>query len=227
MRIIFLGASMTEGVYGGNFVKTTMQLLPQHEIINMGVGGSTINKLVERIDDVLEKQPDAVFIIAGGNDAIAYSQPETRPYYKSSQDLQPDGYLTPDAFGTQYRDLLTRFQLAHVQPLIGLSPTEYNPSLTAATQEFNEQAREAARAFNIPVLDLAAEFNPPSVPERPPLNLKTIFLIGDRTKSGWNDYEAEQQSGGYTFTFDGIHPTPAAAEKIGALIAEFIKAELG
>lgn len=226
MRVIFLGASMTEGVYGGNFVKAAAKLLPTHEVINAGVGGSTVNKLAERLDDVLGQGPDAVFVMAGSNDAIAYSQPDTRSYYKSAQGITPDGYMTPEQFGAVYRDVLTRIQLAHVQPLVGLPPMEYNPTLVAASTAFNDQAQEVARAFNIPVLDLAAHFNPPSVPERPPLDMKIIFTIGDRTKSGWNDYEAEQQKGGYTYSFDGIHLTPKSAEKMGALVAEFIKTEL-
>lgn len=227
MRIIFLGASMTEGVYGGNFVKPAARLLPQHEIVNAGVGGSTINKLAERLDETLEQKPDAAFIMAGSNDAIAYSQPATRPYYKSTQGLAPDGYMTPEQFGAVYRDVLTRLQLAHVQPLIGLPPMEYNPTLVAASAAFNAQAEEVARAFNLPVLDLVALFNPPNVPERPPLDMKIIFTIGDRTKSRWNDYEAEQVKGGYTYSFDGIHLTPKSAEKMGELVAAFLKAELG
>jgi lysophospholipase L1-like esterase len=103
MRIVFLGASLTEGIYGGNYVDRVAHNLPDHEIINLGRGGSTMNRLVARLEDVMEQEADAAFILAGSNDAIAYSQPKTRPYYRQSQDL-PEGYLTPEAFGQLYRD---------------------------------------------------------------------------------------------------------------------------
>jgi lysophospholipase L1-like esterase len=226
MRIIFIGASLTEGIYGGNFVKVVAKLLPEHEIINEGVGGSTMNRLMDRLDAVIAKAPDAVFIMAGSNDAIAYSQPATRPYYKSSQNL-PDGYLTPESFGQMYRDMLAKLQLHHILPLVGLPPLEYNPELVAAAKLFNDQAVEAARAYNVPVLDLNPHLMPETVPSRPPLDLNIIFLIGERTKAGWSDYDAEQQRGGYHYSFDGIHLTQKSADKIAVIIADFLKQTLG
>jgi lysophospholipase L1-like esterase len=225
MRIVFLGASLTEGVYGGSYVDRVARNLPQHEIINSGLGGSTMNRIVSRLDDVIAQQADAVFILAGSNDAIAYSQPKTRPYYKQSQDL-PDGYLTPEAFGQLYRDLLVELQLAHIQPLIGLPPLEYNPAVVAASNLFNAQAVEAASAYNVPVLDLNPLLLPKTIPDRPELDLRTIFVIGDRTQSGWSDYEVEQQKGGYTYSFDGIHFTPATAERVGDVITDFLRETL-
>jgi lysophospholipase L1-like esterase len=222
MRIIFTGASLTEGVYGGNWVKRVAALMPQHEIINGGVGGSTMNRLMDRLDSVIEQSPDAVFIMAGSNDAIAYSQPATRSYYKSAQGL-PDGYLTPEAFGKLYREMLERLQLNHILPLVALPPLEYNPELAAASHLFNEQAVEAARAYNVPVLDLNPHLMPQTIPERPPLDLSIIFKIGERTKSGWKDYEAEQTRGGFTYSFDGIHFTEQTAEKVAKIIAEFLE----
>lgn len=226
MRIVFLGASLTEGIYGGNYVDRVAHNLPNHEIINLGLGGSTMNRIATRLEDAIEREPDAAFILAGSNDAIAYSQPKTRPYYKHSQDL-PDGFLTPEAFGQLYRDLLVELQLAHIQPLIGLPPLEYNPEVAAASDLFNQQAVEAASAYNVPVLDLNPLLMPETIPDRPALDLRTVFVIGDRTKSGWSDYEAEQQRGGYTYSFDGIHFMPATAERVGDVITNFLRKTLG
>ncbi len=225
MRIVFLGASLTEGVYGGNFVARIQHNLPDHEMINFGMSGSTMNRLVGRLDEVLELGPDAAFVMAGSNDAIAYSQPKTRPYYKQTQDL-PDGYLTPDAFGQFYRDFLLELQLAHIQPMVGLPPLEHNPAVKDASDLFNLQALEAARAYNIPVMDLNPHLLPDQIPDRPEIDLQTVFLIGDRTKSGWSEYEAEQQRGGYSYSFDGIHFTPATAERVGDLITDFLRETL-
>jgi lysophospholipase L1-like esterase len=222
MKLIFLGNSLVEGIYGGNFVAGVAARLPEHTIINAGVGGSTILNLLNRLDSVLEKKPDGIFVIGGGNDAISFSQPETRKYYRRAQKV-PAGVVTPDMFARHYRDLLTRIQLAHVQAWVGLSPIEYNPEVVATLKQFNELARDAADSLNIPVLDLMAHFVPENIPARPPLDQAYINLIGQREKAGWSDYEAEQKGGSYAFTFDGLHLTPESARRVTDLIVEFLR----
>ena len=223
MKIVFLGDSLTWGGYGGNFVEVVRRLLPEHEIINAGYGGNTVINLLRRLEsDVLNRQPDGVFVMVGGNDAISYSQPKTRSYYRQAQDIE-SGFVSPEEFEAGYRDLLTQLQLAHVVTWVGLEPSEYNPTVTATLRDYNDRVSEIARTMNIPVLDLMAEFNPPVVPERPPLDIGFILTIGKRESEGWNGFEQAQRDGGYTFSFDGLHLTPASAERMGERIAEFLK----
>lgn len=224
MKLIFLGDSLTQGTYGGSFVDEIVKLLPQHEIINVGENGNTVINLLNRLDGVLPLEPDGIFVMCGGNDAISYSQPATRLYYKRTGGA-PNGSMTPDLFAQNYRDLLTRIQLAHVLAWVGLPPAEYNSQVVQATREFNAIARDIAESLNIPALDLMAEFTPLQIPDRPPLDIPDITLIGQRQKSGWNDYEKERQRQGFNFTFDGMHLTPKSAEKMAASIAAFLKLE--
>lgn len=221
MKITFLGNSLVHGVYGGNFVAGVAERLPEHTIINAGISGSTIFNLLARLDDVLADDPDGVFILSGGNDAISYAQPATRPYYEQVQKVA-GGVVEPDAFSTAYRDLLTQLRAAHKQIWVALSPMEYNPATQQAMREYNALAREAADIYKIPVLDLMERLAPVSVPERPPLNQTTINLIGTRMRSGWQDYETEQKRGGYTYSFDGIHLMPQTAERVAAWVVEFL-----
>ena len=224
MKIVFLGDSLTWGGYGGNFVDGVAQQLSDHEIINMGRGGATIINLLNRLDRVLEVNPDGVFVMVGGNDAISYVQPKTRPYYEQSQQI-PDGTVPPDDFSRAYRDLLQQLHLNHVQAWIGLPPIEYSPLLIKTLREYNDLAAEAARALNVPVLDLMQHFLAKNdLPERPELSLQSINLIGKRTREGWNEYEAEQAAGGYTFSFDGLHFTREAANKAAKIIVDFLNA---
>jgi lysophospholipase L1-like esterase len=225
VKIAFLGASLTEGSYGGSYVDALRARLPEHELLNFGVNGSTILQLQQRLDSVLDAAPDAVFVLGGSNDAIAYSQPKTRSYYKQVQGMA-EGFITPAEFGQHYRELITRLQIAHVHTLIGLPPLEHNPVVAAAAVEFNHVTREVARAFNLPVCDLAAAMIPHQIPDRKALDMSTILIIGDRVKSGWNDYETEQARGGYTYSFDGIHFTPQGAQQAAAIIAAFLRENL-
>lgn len=223
MKLVFLGNSLTEGKYGGDFVAHVAARLPQHTIINAGVGGDTILNLLERLDrDVLAHEPDGVFVMCAGNDAISYIYPDVRKYYRRSKNV-PDGVVTPELYAQTYRELLTRLQLAHIQTWVGLSPSEHSPELFETVQQYNNLAAEAARTFNIPVVDLMPYFDAGDIPQRPPLSMETIRLIGNRELSGWNDYENEQQKHGYKYTFDGLHLTPKAAEKLAEIIVNQLK----
>jgi lysophospholipase L1-like esterase len=198
--------------------------MPEHEFINAGEGGNTVINLLRRVEtDVLNHQPDGVFIMVGGNDAISYSQPKTRSYYRQAQDI-PDGVVTPEQFEQAYRELLTRLQLAHIMVWIGLEPCEYNPETVAALRDYNARAKNIARSLNLPVLDLMEVFPPGDVPDRPALGIEYILTIGAREKRGWKDYEGAQKKGGFQFTFDGMHLTPETARKVAELVAEFIRA---
>lgn len=221
MKIIFLGDSLTAGVYGGDFVAELAAMMPDDEIINAGVGGSTAPDMLARLDAIIAAAPDAVFLMGGGNDAISYSQPETRPYYRQAQDIA-DGVVTPEMFTAAYRDILQALQLAFVRVWVGLPPMEYNPQTVAAMKRYNDIAREVAASFNVPALDLMAHFAPDAPPERPPITIKTINTIGQRTANGWDDYEGERERGGFTYTFDGIHILPRTAGRFARLIYDFI-----
>lgn len=222
MRIVFFGDSLIWGGYGGSFVAGISRNCPDHEIINAGVGGNTVLNLLRRVDDdVIAHHPDGVFVMVGGNDAVSYSQPETRAYYKKAQDL-PDGMVTPEQFVSAFRDLLTRLYLEHIQVWVGLAPAEYSPEVAAAKKQYNLLAEEVARSFNAPVLDLYAHFTPAEIQGRPPITWQFINLIGERSRSGWSDYEGERDRSGFTYSFDGLHFTPAAAAEAARLIIDFL-----
>jgi lysophospholipase L1-like esterase len=223
MKIVFLGNSLTEGAYGGNFVTEIARRIPQHEILNAGIGGDTTLNLLSRVDsDVLAKEPDGVFVMCGGNDAISYLYEDVRKYYRRSKDV-PDGIVTPELFARTYRELLTRLQLAHVLVWVGLPPSEYSPELVEMTRQYNSLAEQEARVLNIPVLDFQHHFPAQDVQSRPPLTMETIRLIGQREQSGWSDYDSEQQRLGFGYSFDGLHITPQTAVKFADLIIDFLK----
>lgn len=226
MRIVFLGDSLTWGGYGGDFVEIIASKMPDHTIINAGVGGDTVINLVRRVEDVIEEhQPDALFVMIGGNDAISYTQPATRSYYKHTKKLD-GGIVTPEQFESNYRDLLTTIQLHYVQPLVGLAPTEYNAEIIRAKHEYNVIAQRIAESFNVPILDLETPYMPDTPVERDPIDMGFIIQIGERSGSGWNDYEAERQRFGYSYTFDGMHIMPETAEEFADRIIPFLKEQL-
>jgi lysophospholipase L1-like esterase len=226
MRIVFLGDSLTWGGYGGNFVDEVQKQMPEYDIINAGVGGDTVVNLMRRVEDVLaEHEPDAMFVMIGGNDATSYSQPKTRNYYRKAKQLE-EGFVTPEEFESTYHDLLLKIKSFYVLPLIGLAPTEYSRELVEARHDYNERARKVADGLDVPVLDLDAIFTPENPIEREPVEIGFIQQIGDRANSGWDDYESERQKWGYTYTFDGMHILPATAVEFAKHIVPFLKKHL-
>ena len=221
MRLAFLGDSLTWGGYGGNFVTAVQGLLPQHEIINAGEGGNTVVNLLRRVDALLDEDPDGIFVMVGGNDAISYIYPKTRPYYAQVQQI-PDGVVTPQQFAQAYRELLTRIRSHYVQAWVGLPATEYSPALVTALAEYNTLADEIARSLNIDVLYFAAQFTPAHVPERPAFGVGRVNLVGQHICEGWADYERARMEGGYSFSFDGSHLMPDTAAQMAHMIVDFI-----
>jgi lysophospholipase L1-like esterase len=226
MRIIFLGDSLTWGGYGGDFVAEVAEQLPEHEIINAGVGGDTVVNLLRRLDeDVLVHKPDAVFVMVGGNDAKSYTMPDTRPYYRKAKALE-NGRVTPDDFEMTYRELLYQLQVNYILPLVGLSPTEYSRDVVEAQHDYHQHTRQVAESLNVPILDLDAIFTPKNPIEREPVNLRFIQQIGKNWNSGWSDFETERKKWGYTYTFDGLHILPETAPEFAKYIVPFLQDNL-
>jgi len=222
MKIVFLGDSLTWGGYGGNFVDVVANQLSDHTIVNAGVGGDTVVNLYRRYEEVIEEHnPDIMFVMVGGNDAASYTMPDTQIYYRSNKKIE-NGIVTPEIFEQTYRDLLTELQINHIITFVGLAPTEYNPVLKQAKHDFNIIAQQVAQSLNIAVLDLEQPFAVESIPDREPVSLKFIQDIGYRVTSGWQDFEAERDKYGYTYTFDGMHLLPSSADKMGDLVAKFL-----
>jgi len=225
LKIVLFGDSLTWGGYGGSYVDALRRLLPEHQFVNAGVGGNTVINLLRRLErDVLEVQPDAVFVLVGGNDAVSYSQPKTRSYYRQAQDI-PETFVAPDRFEASYRDLLTALHAAQIVTWVGLEPNEYNPTTVAALRDYGARVIRVARALNVPVLDLMEALPPGDVPDRPDLDIGYILTIGGREKRGWDDFEGARANGGYTWSFDGMHPTRDGAHLIAESIADFIRVQ--
>ncbi|MFZ4816549.1 MAG: SGNH/GDSL hydrolase family protein [Phototrophicaceae bacterium] len=224
MHVVFFGDSLTWGGYGGDYVgEVRVRVGERHHIVNAGEGGNTVVNLNRRVmQDVLSHEPDAVFVMIGGNDVVSYSQPDTRPYYRKAMQL-PSGYVDPATFRSEYDALLTTLQTSYAQITVGLPPIEANETVVQTLRDYNGIAHELAAAHSIPVLDLFARYVPADIPARPPVTNKFIIEIGERERTGWNDWYTAQAAGGYTYTFDGVHWTP----RIAAAVAEQVITAIG
>ncbi|MBZ0278086.1 MAG: hypothetical protein K8I60_18205 [Anaerolineae bacterium] len=223
MRIVFFGDSLTAGTYGVSFVDKIAAALPGHTIINAGVSGDTSLNLYRRVDtDVIAQKPDGVFIMVGINDATAYIEPGSRPYYRLAKHI-PGGVLNPIAFRENLRAVLGKLTAAGIRHLwVALPPVEYRPALVAGMRAVNDQAVEVCREMRVPALDVLAALTPADVPERPPMGIEHFRQIA-QTRLVGSSYDRLRDQGGYTYSFDGMHLTEDGAGRIAALIVSFLR----
>ena len=170
----------------------------------------------------LEDEPDILFVMVGGNDANSYSQPKTRPYYKSVKEIE-NGIVTPDEFAQTYRELLLQIQLHYIQAIVGIKTSEYNPDVKANIDHYSDLTREVAESLNVPILDFTKHFKSDHIPDRPEVDLGFIQEIGRNVANGWDDFETARQQWGYTYTFDGMHLLPETAERFAQIIVDFLQ----
>jgi lysophospholipase L1-like esterase len=70
MQIAFLGDSLTEGWPGAAYFPLLQELLPRHELLNLGRAGDTVVDLLRRVTHGGLGPVDAAVIWVGVNDAV-------------------------------------------------------------------------------------------------------------------------------------------------------------
>ncbi len=222
MKIVFLGDSLTQGTFGVSFVDKIAAVMPGHHFINAGVNGDTSLNLYRRVDkDVLAHQPDGAFVMVGINDAVSFSEPGSRAYYRFVKGV-PGGHISPIAFRENLRALLGKLVVAQLRVWLALPPLEYRPEEVAALRKMNAYAQQVCQELNIPVLDLLARLTPEVVPQRPAIN-HWVYLRNLRVLLGRRHYNHLRDRGGFTYSFDGIHLTEQGAQAVADAIVPFLR----
>jgi lysophospholipase L1-like esterase len=224
VNIVCFGDSLTQGTFGAGVVDHVAAAFPNHRFLNKGINGDTSLNLYRRVTrDVIAYRPDGVLIMIGVNDAISHAEPGTRSYYRFAKAI-PKGQVSPISARENLRAVLSRLASAHIQAWVALPPVEYNPGVVAALRKLNTYAAEVCAEMRVPVLDIMAQLTPVTVPDRPPIGL-SIYIRNFRTLVlGKSAYNRLHDSGGYTYSFDGIHLTEDGAQRFAALIVPFLRA---
>ena len=224
MKIVFLGDSLTQGNYGANFVNKVAESIRGHHFINQGINGDTSLNLYRRVEkDVIAEKPDGVFIMIGINDAVTYSDPGSRFYYRWAKGVR-GGQITPISFRENMRALLTKLRFAQIRVWVALPPAEHRPALVETLKTMNTYSAQLCAEMQIPVLDLLALLTPAEIPERPPTQALTSLetnMIRSLTLRGAG-FERLRQARGYSYSFDGIHLTEDAAQRMAEAVVTFL-----
>jgi isoamyl acetate esterase len=177
-KIIFFGDSITQaGVQPGGYIMKIGELATKegvsnkYDLIGAGIGGNKIYDLYLRLeDDVLNKNPDIVFIYVGVNDV----------WHKQSYGTGTDA----DKFEKFYNAVITKIkakgaQIILVTPAVVGERTDFSNQLDGDLNLYSNIIKGIAKQNNLKVIDLRTaflEYNKKNNPE----NKESGILTTDR-----------------------------------------------
>ena len=222
MKIVFYGDELLTGLPGAGIVAEVAAGLRGQRFILRGRFGDTSLNLYQRVEtEVLAHGPEAVFIMAGLHDAISQSESALRPWYRWQKGLR-GGRLSAIACRENLRAMLEILGRHNIRVWVATPPAEYRPPLVAALKEINLATRQLCEELDVPHLDLQQRMTPAEIPSRPPLQLPWLLRAWSWQ---WRapDYEQLRRRGNFSYSCDGLHPTPDGSRMMAQAIADFLR----
>ena len=227
---LFAGDSLTEGVYGENYVERVGKALYQGwaglsgEVVNAGRGADTIRSLLARLDQPLHQyKPDWVVLAVGANDVwIPWLTDHSFgwllwSWYRRAVDgLRPTTDL--DQFAALYRALVDKVQQAGARPLVcTTSPVgeRLASPVNRRLARLNGVIKHVAVECGVPIADVWQAF----VEELAPLPRQAGYVPGewlfawlDRRRLQHKSPDEIARRRGLLLTFDGLHLNSRGAD---------------
>ena len=230
-----LGDSLTHGAASANYVDALADKLDErepdtYELVNAGVNGQLAYNAVLRLDEVIECDPDFVFVLIGTNDANATLIPETQIRLMKEQSLPqvPDAEWYRENLGIIARRLVSETE-AHVV-FLSLPPIGEDPSHPAyrLSKEYGLIVKAVAGDYGVSYLPLFETMeayleNNPGNPKHDHAKTRSLMMIGLLKhyifRSTWNRIGEEN---GFTLHTDYLHLNDIGSDMVAGLAAGFI-----
>ena len=231
--VVLAGDSITHGQIGENYVTMLSQRLDkeQFELVNAGVNAHLAWNLLQRVDEIINCEPDYVTIMIGTNDANASTSKEESESYVKIMNLPQ----MPDQ--TWYRNVLqeivTRLQeetaakIALISiPPIGENPDHFAFELSSKYSKSIEEMASMTGTTYLPFHEKTSEI----LKERPgsptyPFERANIGMIKAVFKRYIlrRDWDSIGEASGFQLHIDYLHLNTKAASLLTELIEDFIK----
>jgi acyl-CoA thioesterase-1 len=228
--VVCMGDSITHGRVSHNFVNELSTRFADQgfSFVNAGINGQLAYNLMQRVDDVVDIDPDYITILIGTNDILAtLSQEQTDQYIETQGLPQAPDRDWYEANLTQLVEDLKGRTKAKIA-LISLPPVTENPSYLgyARAAEYSKFVRRLAEQHNLTYLPLNErldeklkehQFNPPQELEMAKMSgaiIRHYVLFED-----WNDIA---DANDMEFLTDGVHLSKRGALVVTDLIADFL-----
>lgn len=158
MKILVAGDSITEGITGISYLKRLQEMMPDDELINLGLGGDTIIGIGNRLLEHLKLNPhyDIVILEAGHNDILVPTFEEQDIRFKlTAFSLKTRGSIPikdPEIFKQTYTSTLKAIQKICDAKLFVTTLSCINEDLSALTnikrKLYNQKIRRLVSEFN-------------------------------------------------------------------------------
>ncbi|MBO0937793.1 hypothetical protein J2I47_14635 [Fibrella sp. HMF5335] len=150
--VVCAGDSITHGNTGVNYVDmlTDMFATGPWQFFNAGRNADLTYTLLDRLDDIIQLQPDVVTVLIGTNDVNATLSPWRLNEYRDIKRIAPD--VTPDfdSFQANYRLIVDRLQT-------GTSAQLALASLPVMGEDLTHEANQKADRYSLFIRQLCDE----------------------------------------------------------------------
>ncbi|MBU0936893.1 MAG: hypothetical protein KKI09_08890 [Spirochaetes bacterium] len=232
--IVCAGDSITHGAISANWVEILEKRIHQADFINAGVNSELAWNLYQRLNRIIEIDPDVVIILIGTNDANATFGLKSTLNYLAMQKLPelPSPYFYKESLTLILRKLKkeshARVALASIPP-IGEDPGHYS---WIRAEEYANIGKEVARAEGVEYLPLHEKCCAyiESAPAKQPAPLEAFGRLTQRALwdhqmfgKSWDEISA---ANGFHLLIDGIHFNSHGAIIMADQVERFIQANI-
>lgn len=234
--VVLMGDSITHGRLGVNYVDMVEDQLDgdQFEIINAGINSELAWNNLQRVDEVIQCNPDIVTVLIGTNDANATLSPDSMRSYVKRMKLprDPDSDWYKESLISIVKKLKTETnaQIALLSiPTIG---EDFNHPAFIKSSEFSNIVYDIAKETNVAYLLLHEKMidflhDTPGTPTYPYekyyIGIFKALMNRYLLRKDWDDIA---KNSGFSLHVDYIHLNTVGARMISDLICEFIQSGL-
>lgn len=142
-KVVCLGDSLTYGYpYGphASWVHYVSQIITDLDLVNAGINGNTIEDMKKRFEkDVKAREPDAVMILGGTNDA-----------FSGDISLAATIYSLEEIFKIAFKN--------RIEPILGLPVPVDDPIVGSKLDKICSSFKEIAANYTVALLNFASSF---------------------------------------------------------------------
>jgi lysophospholipase L1-like esterase len=230
--IACIGDSLTHGNIGQSWVDYLRQEFPNDIFLNEGINGNTAWQVIQRLDPILQCQPDLIILMIGTNDALGSFDINSGLRYKKNNEL-PE-VPTLEKYKEHLNELIEKIGFSSKFAICTLPPIgeNLNSEVNKHVSLFNDYIILTANQKNLSLLpvfdalwtDIQSRTYPLKLEYNPKASLIMRRIFGGifhhyLFKKSWDDISRAR---GQWILFDQIHLNERGAEIIYKLVKDYI-----